>query len=108
MLKVKNNKIVAGKMSNKNRGAASRNSVAKKKKRSKQKYYAVARGRETGIFRDWYNEVEPLVSGYSNARYHGFRTLEEAQKWLDSHSFPMSAFEETRNNWALFSASMRD
>lgn len=108
-MKVKNNKIIASKASsNKNAGAGSRNSAAKTKKKSKQKYYAVARGRETGIFRDWYNEVVPLVSGYSNARYHGFRTLEEAQKWLDSHSFPMSAFEETRNNWALFSASMRD
>lgn len=52
-------------------------------------FYAVRRGFDKKqnkevtdlIVDDWY-EVAPLVKGYSNARYKGFDTKEEAETWL--------------------------
>lgn len=52
-------------------------------------FYAVKRGFDKKqnkevtdlIVDDWY-EVAPLVKGYSNARYKGFDTKEEAETWL--------------------------
>ncbi len=46
------------------------------------KYYAVANGYQTGIFRTW-EETKPLVNGYSGAKYKSFKTLEEAQQYLN-------------------------
>lgn len=46
------------------------------------KYYSVTTGRETGIFRSW-GAVKPLVNGYPGAKYKSFKTLEEAQNYLD-------------------------
>ena len=50
----------------------------------KKKYYAVARGRKTGIFSSWTGPcgAEQQVKGFSGACYKGFATLEDAQKWL--------------------------
>lgn len=45
------------------------------------KYYAVANGHQTGIFRSW-NEVRPLVNGYHGAKYKSFKTLPEAQNYI--------------------------
>ena len=52
-------------------------------------FYAVKRGFNKKqnkeitdlIAEDWY-EVAPLVKGYSDARYKGFDTKEEAETWL--------------------------
>lgn len=52
-------------------------------------FYAVKRGFDKKqnkevmdlIVDDWY-EVAPLIKGYSNARYKGFDTKEEAETWL--------------------------
>ena len=46
------------------------------------KYYAVANGRKTGIFRS-YDDVKPLVSGFPNAKHKSFKTLSEAQDYLN-------------------------
>ncbi|GEN94162.1 ribonuclease H family protein [Pediococcus ethanolidurans] len=48
---------------------------------TKKKFYAVAKGKKTGIFTDW-NETKKQIDGYSGARYKGFATREEAQHWL--------------------------
>ena len=48
---------------------------------STTKYYAVHRGHQTGIFTDW-NVVKPLVTGYPNARYKSFKTLQQATYFL--------------------------
>ena len=45
------------------------------------KYYAVAHGRETGIFRSW-SETEKQVKGFPKAKYKSFKTLSEAQSYL--------------------------
>lgn len=49
---------------------------------AKKKFYAVAKGKQTGIFTDW-NTTKALVQGYAGARYKGFATRQEAQSWLD-------------------------
>lgn len=49
--------------------------------RMKLKYYAVAVGRDTGIFDAW-DDVEPLVSGYAGALHKSFNTRVHAEAWL--------------------------
>lgn len=49
-----------------------------------QKYYAVRRGRNPGIYRSW-PECQKQVSGFENARYKSFMTEAEAQEFLEGH-----------------------
>ncbi len=51
---------------------------------SAKKYYAVARGRKTGIFSAWFGagNAEEQVRGCAGARYKGFADIEEARSWL--------------------------
>ena len=46
-----------------------------------KKYYAVKKGKVTGVFKSW-GECRNAVEGYSGARYKGFSTLEEAEEYL--------------------------
>lgn len=46
-----------------------------------KKYYAVKRGKATGIFQTW-DECRNAVEGYSGAQYKGFSTLKEAKEYL--------------------------
>lgn len=46
-----------------------------------QKYYAVRRGRNPGIYRSW-PECQKQVNGFENARYKSFQTEAEAQEFL--------------------------
>lgn len=55
---------------------------------SKRNFYAVRRGRETGIFTSW-SECEKQVKGFRDCEYKGFSTREEAKSYLKS---------ETNNN----------
>lgn len=50
----------------------------------KKKYYAVARGRATGIFTTWFGpgNAHEQIEGFARARYKGFETIEEAREWL--------------------------
>jgi ribonuclease HI len=51
-----------------------------------QKYYAVARGRKTGVFPTWFGSegAEEQVRGFTGALYKGFTTLSEARQWLEN------------------------
>jgi ribonuclease HI len=49
------------------------------------KYYAVAVGRQTGIFTDW-EEAKRNVNGFANAKFKSFKVLQQAQIYLDSNS----------------------
>ena len=44
-------------------------------------YYAVARGRETGIFLSW-DECNAQINGFSGAKYKKFDTKQEAKEFL--------------------------
>ena len=52
---------------------------------SKQKYYAVARGHNPGIYTDWKTTNEN-VKGFSGAVYESFDTATEAQTFLDTYN----------------------
>ncbi len=54
----------------------------------KKKYYAVARGRRTGVFTDWATTAE-LVRGYPGARYKGFGTRVEAEAFVRGDEAPV-------------------
>jgi hypothetical protein len=45
------------------------------------KYYAVRRGRRIGVFATW-EECEQQVTGYANAEFKRFDTMEEARHYL--------------------------
>ena len=47
----------------------------------KKKYYAVRRGRTTGILFSW-DDCKRSVTGFKGAEYKGFVTLEEAKTYL--------------------------
>jgi len=47
-----------------------------------KKYYAVLKGRKTGIFTNW-QECEEQVKGFSGAVYKSFKTREEAEAALE-------------------------
>ncbi|MDD8049318.1 MAG: ribonuclease H family protein [Thomasclavelia sp.] len=46
------------------------------------KYYAIKKGRKTGIFNTW-NECKSYVDGYSGAVYKSFNSKEEADNYLN-------------------------
>lgn len=46
------------------------------------KVYAVKRGRKTGIFYTW-EECKEVTSGYTNPDFKSFKTLEEAEAYLE-------------------------
>ena len=54
--------------------------MAKKKKQ----YYVVLRGRQPGLYEEWFGEggAAEQVDGFADAVYRGFYTLEEAAEWL--------------------------
>ncbi len=51
-----------------------------------KKHYAVARGREPGIYSDWFGPegAEEQIRGYAGALYKGFASLTEARRWLEN------------------------
>jgi ATP-dependent DNA helicase PIF1 len=52
---------------------------------SKTTYYAVAKGHNPGIYSDWATTNEN-VKGFSGAVYEGFKTMAEAQQYLDNYN----------------------
>ncbi len=49
---------------------------------AKNKYYAVKKGRETGIFSSW-AECEKATKGYSGAIYKSFGNIDDAKRFLE-------------------------
>jgi ribonuclease HI len=56
-------------------------------KPSTGKVYAVARGKQVGIFNTW-AETEPLVKGYVGAKYKSFPSMDEAKAFLSESASP--------------------
>jgi ribonuclease HI len=48
---------------------------------AKNKFYAVRKGNQCGIFESW-TECQNATSGFSNPEFKAFLTLEEAQAYL--------------------------
>jgi ribonuclease HI len=53
-----------------------------------KKYYAVAIGRQPGIYTQWYGKTgaHAQIDGFQGARYKGFATIEEARAFVREHS----------------------
>lgn len=51
----------------------------------KPKFYAVASGRQTGVFTDW-DSCHAQVSGYGGSRYKAFPTRAEAEEFIQMNS----------------------
>lgn len=58
---------------------------------SKQKFYAVRKGKTTGIFDNW-NECKNSVEGVAGAQYKGFSSKQDAEKYM---SYDASESEDT-------------
>ncbi len=50
-----------------------------------KKYYAVRKGKKTGIFNSW-EECKEQIMGFSNAEFKGFMSLSDAENFLNSTS----------------------
>ena len=57
---------------------------------SPKKTYAVRRGRETGLFQTW-ADCQKQVIGFSGAEYKSFKTLKEAQDYMDGAAKEVSS-----------------
>ena len=60
-------------------------------------FYAVANGRQNGIFSNW-TECKKSINGYKNAKYKKFNTKEEADRFIQSHDNPSTNNSVTDNN----------
>ena len=57
------------------------------------KYYAVKKGKKTGIFGSW-EECQNCVNGYSGAIYKSFKTRQEALSFLAGEAVAKDQFRE--------------
>lgn len=53
------------------------------------KYYAVKKGRQTGIYTSW-PDCQQQITGYSGAVYKSFASKAQAQEWLTKEATPNS------------------
>ncbi len=60
-----------------------------------KKYYAVAVGRESGIFTSWAT-AEQQVKGFPGAKYKGFPSKEEAETWLENPVYQKKGTQSTQ------------
>ncbi len=60
---------------------------------AKKKYYAVRKGKETGLFETW-DECRAQVDGFSGAEYKSFSSKEEADEYLGDACAKEADFEE--------------
>lgn len=67
----------------------------------KNNFYAVKKGRTTGIYRTW-EACRRSVDGYSGAEYKGFATEWEAEEYMGGIKLPDSDNEEARANELFF------
>jgi ribonuclease HI len=65
-----------------------------------KKYYAVARGRNPGIFTAWFGPggAEVQIRSYPGARYKGFPAIEEARKWMEDQAETAASAKTKRSS----------
>ena len=72
------------------------------------KFYAVRKGKKTGIFMTW-DECKSQVQGYSAAEYKSFKTREEALEYLNNEdlktNIEKNVAKETLNIYAFVDGS---
>ena len=63
----------------------------------KRKFYAVAVGRETGIFSTW-DQCKEQVNGYPGSKYKGFLFRQEAEAYLNSYAISFAPLPSLEPN----------
>lgn len=66
--------------------------------KSKNKFYAIKVGKETGVFSESWDVVSKLVQGYQGASYKGFPTRKEAEDWYNDVKRELISAEEVDEN----------
>lgn len=63
-----------------------------------KKYYAVARGRNPGIFTAWFGPggAEGQIRSYPGARYKGFPSLTEAREWMENQKLAAASSKKEK------------
>ena len=51
---------------------------------AKKKYYCVIKGRTPGIYTNW-EDCKAQVNGYKGAKYKGFKSIQEAQQYIEDN-----------------------
>lgn len=59
-------------------------------------YYAVKIGRNPGIYETW-GECQKNISGFSGAKFHKFKTKEEANEFMNEKEYEMYHFNNESN-----------
>jgi len=74
-------------------------------------YYAVARGRETGIFPSW-DECNAQINGFSAAKYKKFDTKQQAKEFLKgivlSNSIEEKSYESGTNAFSVLMKTAKE
>ena len=68
------------------------------------KFYAVKKGKKTGIFSTW-DECKEQVTGYKGAVYKSFKTLSEAEAFLERNEEKIENIEEVDGVYAYIDGS---
>ncbi len=56
-------------------------------------FYAVARGKQIGIFNSW-NEIKPLITCFKNPKYKKFTNKDEAEKFIEENSYKQTTMNK--------------
>lgn len=73
---------------------------------AKKKFYAVAVGKNTGIYTDWAT-TEKQVKGVAGAKYKSFGTRQEAENWLQNPIYSQKPKTVPARNGAKSTTSAR-
>ena len=68
------------------------------------KFYAVKKGKKTGIFSTW-DECKEQVTGFKGAVYKSFKTLSEAEAFLEKNEKKIENIEEVDGGYAYIDGS---
>lgn len=68
------------------------------------KFYAVKKGKKTGIFSTW-DECKEQVAGFKGAVYKSFKTLSEAEAFLERNEEKIENIEEVDGVYAYIDGS---
>lgn len=68
------------------------------------KFYAVKKGKNTGIFLTW-DECKEQVTGFKGAVYKSFKTLSEAEAFLERNEEKIENIEEVNGVYAYIDGS---
>ena len=68
------------------------------------KFYAVKKGKKTGIFSTW-DECKEQVTGFKGAVYKSFKTLSEAEAFLEKNEKKIENIEEVDGVYAYIDGS---